>query len=118
ATNCRTCPSITSADGACTPCPSTARIAKTNAKVKKFIITVGGGLQVLDLQRVAIVGNSILELRGQDDTVLVIRVGRSLRIGGEAKVVLTSNGTGNGTLQVSKVLWVAAGRSGGSPNLY
>ncbi|HYD50697.1 MAG TPA: hypothetical protein VEB21_20235, partial [Terriglobales bacterium] len=116
--NCRLCPLATSADASCTPCPPNLLNAKTKASTKKIILTVGGGLQVIDLSRVAIVGNSILELRGQDDTLLVIRVNRSLRIGGEAKVVLASNNSGNGTLQPSSVLWVAKGRAGGVPNLY
>lgn len=114
--NCLACASVTTSDRACSACAADD-IIRTRARAKKIVIILGGGLQVLDVPSVALQGNSILELRGQRDTVALIRVTRGLRLGGEAKVVLQSNGTGHGTLQVDKLLWVANGGKGGRPNL-
>lgn len=119
ASNCRACPLVTSPDRSCSACAA-ADVIRTRARTKKIVITLGGGLQVLDVQEVALQGNSVLELRGQRDTVALIRVAKALRIGPEAKVLLESNGTGNGRLQVDKVLWIAKGEKGGKgirPNL-
>lgn len=117
ASNCLACPLVTSSDRGCEACAA-ADVIRTRARAKKIVITLGSGLQVLDLQEVALQGNSVLELRGQRDTVALIRVARGLRLGPETKVLLESNGTGNGTLQVDKVLWVAMGGKGGRPNLW
>lgn len=114
--NCLACRAATSLDRDCAPCAADDRI-RIEAPVEKIVITLGGGLQVLDLQRVTLAEGCVLELRGQRDTVALIRVRATIRLGPEAKVLLASNGSGNGTLQVDKVLWVAAGNEGGQPSL-
>jgi hypothetical protein len=68
-------------------------------------VTVGGGLQVIDVEQVHLAGGARLQLAGQDDTVLVIRVRGHLRLGARARVVLISNGAGLGTLTADRVLW-------------
>jgi hypothetical protein len=107
---------VTTPDRICAPCAA-EDIIRTRAQTNKIVIILGSGLQVLDLPRVALQENSVLELRGQRDTVALIRVAEGMRLGAGSKVLLESNRTANGTLQVDKVLWVAKGSKGGRPNL-
>lgn len=114
---CEACPTLGTADGdaSCVPCPDLTEI-RTRSTLQKMTITLGGGLQILDLTRVRLAGNTALRLLGQDDTVLVVRLTSSLRLGGLAQVTVGSNGTGNGTLRVENTLWNVQGRTGGPPN--
>ena len=80
-------------------------------------ISVGGGLQVLDVGTVKLSGYTELQLLGQDDTVLVIRVKRKLVSGGGGKVTLGSNGQGLGSLRADHVLWNVEGTRGGKVTL-
>ncbi len=114
---CEACPTLTTPDGdpSCVPCPDATEI-RTRSTSQKMTITVGGGLQILDLGRVRLAGNTVLRLLGQDDTVLVVRLTSSLRLGGLAQVTVGSNGTGNGSLRVENTLWNVQGRTGGPPN--
>lgn len=114
---CEACPTPETPDGGpgCIPCPDPSEI-RTRKDFRKVTITVGGGLQVLDLRRIRLSGNTVLRINGQDDTVLVGRIDRNLRLGGLAQLTLGSNGTGNGRLRVENTLWNVQNRSGGSPN--
>lgn len=117
-TNCLRCPRPTSPDTDCVPCAVGFEKVQTSARAKKIILTFDGGLSILDVKRVALGGRTILELRGQADTVLVIRSDRSLRFGSESRLALAANGSGDGMLEPSNLLWVAKGRFGGQPNLF
>lgn len=108
--NCLECPAVNSPDGACTPCDLGEDTLKTKASLKKIIVTVGSGLQVLDLRRVTLAGKTVLVLRGQDDTELLVRVARSLRNGSESKMLLEG-------MTSDQILWVATGRFGGKPRV-
>lgn len=76
---------------------------RTNAKTKVLTINLGSGLQVINARRVQITGNSEVRFVGQPDTILIIRVGRQLRMGGNAKIVL------QGGLTPNRVLWNVEG---------
>ncbi len=104
--SCEACPAITTPSGGtgCRVCPDLTEI-RTRSTLKKMSVTVGGGLQVLTLDNVNLQGNSQLNLLGQDDTILIIRLNRILRLGSQAIVNLGSNGTGNGSLRPQNVLW-------------
>lgn len=117
ATACEACPTPETPDGdsSCIPCPDQDEV-RTRKDYRKVTIEVGSGLQVLDLRRVRLSGNTVMRINGQDDTILVVRVDRNLRLGGEAQVTLGSNGTGNGTLRVENTLWNVQNRQGGQPN--
>jgi len=114
--NCLACALVTTPDSRCTRCGADD-ILRTRARTKKVVIILGGGLQVVDVRRLALQGNTVLELRGQRDTVALLRVAEDIHLGGESKVVLETNGAGKGRLQVDKVLWVAKGIEGGRPNI-
>lgn len=115
--NCEACPAPETPDGdpSCGPCPDATEV-RTAKLVRKITVTVGGGLQILDLRRVRLAGRTVMRINGQDDTVLVVRVARNLRLGGEAEITVGSNGSNNGTLRVENVLWNVEGRQGGQPN--
>jgi hypothetical protein len=108
--NCLECPNTDSLDGACTPCDVGEDTLKTKASLKKIIVTFGSGLQVLDLRRVTLAGKTVLVLRGQADTELLVRVDRSLRNGSESKMILEG-------MTSDQILWVATGRFGGKPRV-
>ncbi|HYD47971.1 MAG TPA: DUF4215 domain-containing protein [Terriglobales bacterium] len=84
---------------------------RTRAKNQVVTITVGSGLQVLELENVQLQGNSVLTLTGTPDTTLVLRVKRKLKLGGSARVELA------GGLTPERVLWNVEGERGGSPTL-
>lgn len=115
---CEACPTATtpSGDPSCVVCPSPDQI-KANSDLQKYTVTVGGGLQILDLVRVKVPGLMQLHLLGQDNTVLVVRLAKGLRLGSEAQIILGSNGTDNGSLRAENILWNLAGKSGGGPDL-
>jgi len=110
AANCLRCPLVDSADGACTACPNGFNSIRTNSGMKKVIITVGSGLQVLDLRRIIVSGKTRLVIRGQADTELLVRVERQIRAGAAAKVMLEG-------MTSDQVLYVAEGRFGGKPSV-
>lgn len=116
--SCIVCPGVDTptTDPRCQACPVADEI-RTKAKVNKAIVTLGGGLQILDLERIILGSKSVLILRGQEDTVLVIRLQRQLRLGAEAQVYATDNGTGNGSLRSERILWNLQDSSGGAPRL-
>lgn len=115
--SCEGCPEPETPDGdpSCGPCPDADEV-RTTKLVRKVTVTVGGGVQILDLRRIRLAGRTVMRINGQDDTVLVVRVARNLRLGGEAEITVGSNGSGNGTLRVENVLWNVEGRQGGQPN--
>lgn len=97
-------------------CPSCAggQQIRTNSRTREVVITVGSGLQVLDVDRVQLSGKTRLRIRGRDDTVLVVRVDRRVRLGGEAEILLEDDGTGAGALSADRLLWIVrrcAGRA-------
>lgn len=108
--NCLLCPSLTSLDGACTPCNLGSINVRTRANTKKVVLTVGSGLQVLDLRRLTLAGKTMLVIRGEVDTELLVRVDRSLRNGTGAKMLLEG-------MTSDQVLFVATGRFGGRPRV-
>lgn len=112
ASNCRSCPLVTTPDSGCGACSGQEMLRTRPVRARKIVVTLGGGLQVVDVPKVVLASKTVLELRGQRDTVAVIRIARDMRIGAQAKVVLGSNGTGNGRLQIDKLLWVARGALG------
>ena len=114
---CETCPSpeTPDADPTCIPCRDVDEV-RTRKDFRKVTVTVGGGLQILDLRRIRLAGNTVMQINGQDDTVLVVRIDRNLRLGGEARLTVGSNGTGNGRLRVENALWNVQNRAGGQPN--
>lgn len=112
-TNCRICRSVNAADAACEPCPSGFESMRTGSGAKKIVVTFDGGLQVLDLKRMVLTSRTVLELRGQSDTVAVVRVERAMRIGVDTRVALGGNGTNQGVLEPTQLLWVAEGSAGG-----
>lgn len=116
AATCLACPLVTTPDRGCTRCAADD-ILQTRERTQKLVIVLGGGLQVLDVRRLALQGNTVLELRGQRDTVALLRVAEDIHLGGESKVLLESNGAGKGRLQTDKVLWVAKGIEGGRPTI-
>jgi hypothetical protein len=94
-----------------TACPG-CRAATEIRTSGDAVITLGAGLQVIDVEQVHLGGSARLRLRGQADTVLVIRVRGHLRLGARAAVILEDNGLGQGTLAADRVLWnVQASRS-------
>jgi len=117
ATTCEACPTPETPDGdpSCIPCPDTTEV-RTRKDYRKMTITAGGGLQILDLRRIRLSGNTVMRVLGQDDTILVGRIDRNLRLGGEAQLTLGSNGTGNGALRIENTLWNVQNRQGGPPN--
>lgn len=90
---------------ACAGCAATDQI-RAKPISGDVIVTLGGGLQVLDVDRVHLSGRARLRVQGQDDTVLVVRVSSDLRMGARAAVILESNGAGLGSLSTDRVLWV------------
>lgn len=108
--NCLRCPEPDSADGSCTPCAEGTTDIRTNAGTRKVVVTVGGGLQVLDVRRVLVSGDTVLEIRGAADTELLVRLERQLRSGSKGRVRLVGMGA-------EQVLWVAQGRFGGKPQI-
>jgi hypothetical protein len=112
--SCEACPEVDTpaGDPSCGECPWTDQI-RTTAKLHKVSITLGDGLQILDLSRVKLGSKSALILHGQENTVLVVRLQKQLLLGAEAKVFATDNGTGNGALRSNRILWNLDGPSGG-----
>jgi len=108
--NCLLCPNVDSVDGACAPCANGLDTLRTKANTKKIILTVGSGLQVLDLRRVTLAGKTVMVIRGEEDSELLVRVARALRNGSESKLLLEE-------MTSDQVLWVAAGRFGGKPRV-
>jgi len=108
--NCLVCAGIDSADAACTPCSIGMANVQTREANKKIVLTVDGGLQVLDLRRLTLAGKTRLVLRGTTDTELMVRVDRALRTGAGSGVVLEG-------MTSSQVLFVATGRLGGRPRV-
>ncbi len=108
--NCLECPEVDSIDAACKPCDEGKSALATKATVQKLVLTFDGGLQVLDVRRVGLAGKTVLVLRGEADTELLVRLQRSLRNGTESKVILEG-------MQADQVLWVAMGRFGGTPRI-
>lgn len=84
---------------------------RTGVRNPAATIDVGGnGLRVLEVVRVILAGHTSLTINGPADAVVVIRVARQLRLGGEAVISLT------GGLRPENVLWNVEGRFGGMPN--
>jgi len=108
--NCLVCAGIDSADAACTPCSIGMANVQTREANKKIVLTVGSGLKVIDLRRLALAGKTRLVLRGTADTELMLRVDRALRTGTGSGVVLEG-------MTSSQVLFVAIGRLGGRPRI-
>lgn len=108
--NCLLCPSVDSPDGACSPCANGLINVRTRANTKKVVLTVGNGLQVVDLRRLTLAGKTALVIRGEDDTELMFRVDRALRNGTGAKMFLEG-------MTSDQVLFVATGRFGGRPRV-
>ena len=107
---CLECPNVDSLDAACQPCDIGEDTLRTRANTKKIILTFGSGLQVLDLRRVTLAGKTVMVLRGEGDSEVLIRVDRSLRNGSESKMLLEG-------MTSDQVLWVATGRFGGKPRV-
>lgn len=116
--SCEACPEVNTPSGGpgCIVCPETTQI-RTRAAYKKNILRVGGGLQVLDLVNVDLAGKTVLNILGQEDTILVIRLTRKLALGSEVIVSIGSNGTGNGDLQARNLLWNMQTALGGNPDI-
>lgn len=110
ASNCLVCPRSAAADSACSPCGSDVSSLQTRASAQKFIVTVGGGLQIIDLRRLTLAGKTTVVLRGQADTELLIRVDRALRSGAGARLQIEG-------MTADQVLFVAGGRMGGRPRV-
>lgn len=89
---------------ACPACTDTQELG-ASARDGEIVVTLGGGLQVLDVNQVHLGGQARLRLRGQDDTVLLVRIHGHLRLGSRAAVVVDDNGLGLGTLSADRVLW-------------
>lgn len=110
ASNCLVCPSSSATDSSCSPCGGEVSSLQTRASAQKFVLTVGGGLQVIDLRRLTLAGKTTVVLRGQADTELLIRVDRALRSGAGARMQLEG-------MTADQVLFVAGGRMGGRPRV-
>lgn len=88
---------------------------KTTASAPLKEVIVGAGQQVIYAKTVRVAGQTTLRFKRDpmavgDPTVLVIRVARTLRIGGLAKVELDG-------IDPANVVWSAEGSAGGRPKL-
>lgn len=88
---------------------------KTSAGTPTVTVNVGAGQQVIYVNRVLIAGKTKLRFvrtaaPNDPPTVLVIRVRRQLRLGGQAEIELVG-------INPENVIWNAEGTSGGRPKL-
>lgn len=108
--NCVVCSSLGQDEATCAPCPTNGGILRSGSQVKT-VLTLGSGLQVLDLNGtpggLALSGRTQLVLRGEADTTLVVRIPdrKKLQLGPEAKVYVEG-------IPAEQVVWVAHGRKG------
>jgi len=88
---------------------------KTSANIPVVTVNVGAGQQVIYVNRVLITGKTKLRFvrtaaPGDPPTVLVVRVRRQLRLGGQAEIELDG-------INPENVIWSAEGTAGGRPKL-
>jgi cysteine-rich repeat protein len=76
------------------------------AKSASVVLLFAGGKQVIDVDSVELGSQVRLELAGEADTVLVLRVDRSFVLGAGAAIALAAE------LEPERVLWVFAGEEG------
>lgn len=85
---------------------------KVTAKSGPIRLSFGAGTHVRSFDYVALGRNAELVLEGQDDTVLLLHIKGKIVGGIGSRIVLTDNGSGNGTLRPWNVLWIVDGEKG------
>src|SRR5262249_32293218 len=75
-------------------------------------MTFGPGTSVVEFDSLVLTNDAELDLAGEDDSIVVLRVAGQFGVGADSAIRLISNGTGSGTLKPERVMIVLDGKHG------